>query len=71
MPDRYLNYLYNNKYYNTKWLAWESGVSDGHDLSTAQSLTRAVLIKILILLTISTGLQSLKNLFWSFAKREP
>ena len=45
MPDRYLNYLYNNKYYNTKWLAWESGVSDGHDLSTAQSLTRAVLNK--------------------------
>ena len=43
MPDRYLKYLYNDKYYNTKWLAWEAGISDGHHLSAAQSHTKAVL----------------------------
>lgn len=43
MPDRYLSYHYDNKFYNTKWQAWESAISDGHLLHVAQTLTRAVL----------------------------
>lgn len=43
MSDRYLNYYYNGKHYNSKWLAWESAMSDGLNLIQAQAATKATL----------------------------